>query len=92
MVTCIQLSLWDEGAPAPSVPQVERPAARVDIPEVRPSVSVEDFFYYDDYYKAAVRQGIISEVRQGDWCRSCRLRMACDRDICSRGMVIDVNK
>ena len=92
MVTCVQLSLWDVNSPVPFISQVERLAARVDSPEVRPSVSVEDFFYYDDYYDAAVRQGIISEVRQGDWCRSCRLRMACDRDICSRGMVIDVNK
>ena len=92
MAQIVRLSLWGDGASAPSVPQVERPAARVDIPEVRPSVSIEDFFYYDDYYRAAVRQGIISEVRQGDWCRSCRLRMACDRDVCSRGMIIDVNK
>lgn len=92
MVSCVQLSLWDEGAPAPSVPNVVSPTARVDIPEVHPSVSIEDFFYYDDYYEAAIRQGIISEVRKGDWCRSCRLRMACDRDICSRGVRIDVNK
>lgn len=92
MVSCVQLSLWGEGAPAPSVPQVERPAARVDAPEVRPSVSEEDFFFYDDFYYAAVRAGILSEVPDGNWCHSCRLRMVCDRDICSRGLKIDVNK
>lgn len=92
MAQIVQLSLWGVDAPVSIDPQVGRPDARIGVPKVYSSVSVEDFFYYDDYYKAAVRQGIISEVRQGDWCRSCRLRMACDRDICSRGMVIDVNK
>lgn len=30
--------------------------------------------------------------RKNDWCRSCHLREVCDRDICSRGVQLDMNK
>lgn len=86
MAKIVQLDLFTAVAmPAPAVRSFEK--AMTD--RVNQSSTLPDFreyFYFDDFYAAAQRAGIVDVLPKSDWCSGCKLACACDRDMCSRGL------
>lgn len=86
MAKIVQLDLFTAVAmPAPALRSFEK-AMPASINQSSTLPNYREYFYFDDFYAAAQRAGIIGVLPKSDWCSGCRLACACDRDMCSRDL------